>query len=263
MARTANRGAAIRSVKKRIVPVGEAMPYVNVLVYGRNGKGKTRFAATAPKPIIADINEHGTQSVRNYPGVDVFHVKNWADLTYFYWYLREGDHKYQSVILDTITQAQAMCLKHVLKEAEDRDPNRPPAMPDRRTWGQMGELLKPVLLNFRNLPMNTVFVAQERVDRGSEEDEDATTRIVPDLSPGVRGTAMASVSVMGRIYQGRRRIGKGKKEKVVWETRMLVGPHEDYETKDRTGALGTIVRNPTMDMVIEANASNPDESEEA
>jgi hypothetical protein len=57
----ASRAQAIKSVKKRIVPVEEAEPYLRVLLYGRNKQGKTRTAVAAPNPLIIDINEHGTR----------------------------------------------------------------------------------------------------------------------------------------------------------------------------------------------------------
>lgn len=253
-----NKDKAIKSVKKRIVPVKDADPHVKILVYGRNGHGKTRFAASGPgKTLIADINEKGTRSVRNYPGGYVFPVRNWEDLTYLYWYLREGDHDYTTVVLDTLTQAQNMCMAHVLKRAEDRDPNRPPAMPDRRSWGQLGELMKPLLLDFRNLQMNVVFVCQARTVEEGEEDIVITR--VPDLSPSVRGIAMASVEIMGFIFRKKVRTvkkAKGKrkrKETSTWRTLMLVGPHESYETKDRTGNLGYIIQEPNMQMMIDAS----------
>jgi hypothetical protein len=123
----------------------------------------------------------------------------------------------------------------------------------------MTEMMKPVIFDFRNLPMNVIFVCQERVDKGGEDDEDATNRFVPDLSPGVRGDAMSAVGIMGRVYKKGVRVGKGKKTKTVFETRMLVGDHDDYETKDRTGQLGYIVRNPTVPQMIEANKHTPEE----
>ena len=249
---------AIKAVAKGIVPVSEAEPYVKLLAYGRHGSGKTRLAASAPSCLIVDINERGTRSARA-SGAKVIHVKKWADITYIYWYLRNGDHDFESVALDTITGMQHLCMKAVLKDQEDRDPTREPSMPDRRAWGKLAELMKPMLLNYRNLPLHVLFLAQERIT-GDEEEGDLMH--VPDLSPGSRGVAMGAVDVIGRMYQKEVRSTKkvkGKKKEVkVWENRMLVGPHDQYETKDRTGALGRIVSNPTMPQIIEAAFSKED-----
>jgi len=251
----------IARVKKRIIPLSEASPHCKILIYGRNGKGKTRIAASGPKTLLLDVNEEGTKSVREYPG-HAYKIKQFMQLDWVYWYLREGDHPYETVVIDTLTQAQKMCMRHVLGEAEDRDPNRPPSLPDRRAWGQMTELMRPVIFNYRNLPMHVVFVCQERVDRGSDEEEESgevRPRIVPDLSPGLRADAMAAVEIMGRVYRRPVRRGKGKKATTIWETRMLVGDHEDYETKDRTGQLGYIVKRPTMKLMIEASGNHTED----
>lgn len=267
--RRLNQAQQIKKFEKGIIPVSESVPYVRCLWYGRNGKGKTRLACSTGvagiKTLIFDVNEEGTQSVKNYPNCFVRPIKTWEDFIFGYWFLKSGNHDYGAVVIDTLTQLQKVCMRQVLNEAEDRDPNRPPNLPQRNQWGQMTETMRPKIYDMRNLPMHVIFVCQERVDKGSDEEEesgDIRARYVPDLSPGVRGDAMAAVGVMGRVYRRPRRTGKGKKEKVIWETKLLVGDHEDYETKDRTGALGYIVRNPTMAQVIEAWAANPPEEDE-
>lgn len=247
---------AINRVKRDVVPVGDATPWVKILVYGRSKHGKTRFAASGPSTLVVDVNEKGTKSIRSYPGCYVYPVSKWEQLSWVYWYLREGNHEYQTVVIDTLTQAQSLCMRQVLREAEDRDPNRPPSMPRRQDWGQSGELMKDMIFKYRNLPMHVVFVCQERVDRGSDEDEETTNRRVPDLPAGPRAAALAAVELIGRVYQREvRAVKKGaRKESSKWETRMLVGAHEDYDTGNRVGyALPRIMRNPTMQDIIDAS----------
>lgn len=246
----------IKSIEKRIVGIEEADPYLKILVYGENGTQKTRFAATAPKVLIIDINEKGTKSARKFKGGKVFPVKKWEDVTYLQWYLRDVNHGYESVAIDNLTTLQSLCMSHVLKEAGDRDPNKDPALASKRDWGKVTELLKPLILNFRNLDMHVIFIAQER----TEGDEDEALYHVPNMSRGNRSIATGAVDIIGRTYQKEVRVGrkKGKKrgkEETKWEPRMLVGPHEDFITKDRTGNLSRIVRNPTVPMFIEAAQS--------
>lgn len=238
-------------VESRIVPVGIAEPYVKVLVFGRHGQGKTRFAASAPRVLIVDINEKGTRSARQFKGAKVFPVSTWEDIDLIYWYLRNREHKFQSVAIDTITAMQQVCMSHVLGVEADKNPDKDRAMPSKREWGKLAELMRPTILNFRNLPMHVIFTAQER----TVGDDDEPTEKVPDLSPGSRGPACGAVSIIGRLYKKEVRVAdrKAKKEKHVWEDRMLIGPHEDFpDLKDRSNNLGRIVRKPTMSHVIEA-----------
>jgi phage nucleotide-binding protein len=244
------KARAIAAVEKRIVPVSQAEPHLKVLVYGRNGMGKTRFACTAPKCLVVDVAEKGTKSVRTYKDVDVYPARSWREVVWAYWFLKAGGHEYESVVLDTITGMQNVCMVEVLKEAGDRDPTKDPKTASMRDWGKLAQLMKEQLLNFRNLPMHVIFTAQERTYDNEEEER---LERVPDLSPGSRATATACVDIIGRIYRKERRwAAKGGKEKVKWETRMLVGPHDDYVTKDRTGVLGRIVVEPSIPNILEA-----------
>lgn len=244
----ANQQSRIKDVKRRIVPVNEVDPYLRILVFARNKKGKTVFGASGPKTLIIDINEKGTKSVSD-SKADVFEAKTWEDMTYVYWFLRSGNHNYEVFVLDTVTQMQHMCLKFVLKESEDRDPNKDPSTPIQRDWLKMAELMKPMLLNFRNLPMHAIFLAQER----NMDNDDGENERVPDLSPSVRGTATASVDVIGRMFMKEVRVvdRAKKKETKRWMAFMLCGPHETYPTGNRIG-LPRVVRNPTVPMFIEA-----------
>lgn len=248
----------IKAIEKRIVPIEAADPYINVLIYGKNGSEKTRFGASAPMPVIFDVNEKGTKSARQYTDARVYPVKRWPDFTYGYWYLREVNHGFESVVIDNLTTLQQMCMSHVLKEAGDRDPNRDPSVASMRDWGKVTELMKPLLLNIRNLDMHAIFIAQERV----VEDEDEETEHMPDLPRGIRGIATGMVDIIGRTYKKEVRKGNKKKKtsETTWEPRMLVGDHDAFVTKDRTGQLPRIVRRPTVPMFIEA-ASHLDEEE--
>lgn len=257
---------AVDRVESRIIPVSDATPFAKVLVYGRSKHGKTRFAAmTGKKTLVIDVNEKGTKSVQTYPNCFVYHVSKWEQISWVYWYLKQGDHDYEVAILDTWTQVQMLCMQFILHEAEDRDPNRPASSPRRQDWGQLGELMRPMTFNFRNLPMHVVFVCQERIDKSSDDEEEATNRRVPDLSPSVRGAALAAVELIGRAYQKEVRTvnQKTKKETTKWETRMLVGAHEDYDTGNRMGvALPRVMRNPTMQQIIELSDTRTEENED-
>lgn len=244
---------SINTIESRIIDVAESDPYVKILVYGQNGGGKTRFGASADDTLIIDVTEEGTRSVKmsgamRFP--ELGSTITWPDFGDIYWFLKAGKHRFKVVTIDTVTAMNRVCLKHVLGEAEDRDPNREIGMPDRRAYGRAGELMRSQLLAFRNLPMHVVFLCQERVI--SDEDTEEPILHTPDLPGGSRGIAMGSVGIIGRIYAEEVRVRNKTTKKVTskWQDRMLVGPHEEYSTKDRTNALGTVIRNPTLPQII-------------
>lgn len=257
--RATGRDEGIKRFKSGIQRVSDVQSPVKCLAYSRNGKGKTTFAASFPKCLILDIDEEGTRSVKHTKAF-VRQLRRWEDIGFAYWYLRGGKHPFETVAIDTVTAMQEVCMAMVMGEAEDRDPNRERGMPDKRTYGRAGKLMGRQMLAFRNLPMNVVFLAQERVDKDDETGEPLWHG--PDLPASSRGVLLGCVGVTGRLYKAEVKM-KGKKPK--WEVRMLVGEHEDYETKDRTTVLPKVLRNPTGGKIIEAWDSSPpatDEDEE-
>lgn len=245
-----NRQKIIQAVESRIVPFSEGKRYLRCLVYGRNGTQKTRFAATGPDVILCDINEEGTTSVQDFPGY-VYYAKKYSQVEYFFWYLKYGDHRFRTVVIDNLTTLQNVVMRQILKEAVDRDPNRPPRTPITRDWGTLRTMMEALILDFRNLDMHVVFLAQERRDKNAEE---GSPEVVPDLSPAVRSIVTGAVDVIGRTFQKKIRVAdrRTRKEKEIWVPLMLVGPHEDYITKDRTYNLGQVVVRPTVPRFIEA-----------
>src|SRR5690606_15422612 len=96
---------SISSLESRIVPVGEMSDWLSISVYGRSGTGKTTFAGTAPKPLLVlDVNDRGTISIKGQPETYVLSIEKWEDFEEAYWYLKSGDHNFQSVAIDTLTQ---------------------------------------------------------------------------------------------------------------------------------------------------------------
>lgn len=255
MARASNKASRVKEVEDRIIAVDEVDPYTRVMVQAPNKKGKTVFGASLSGTLIIDINEKGTKSVRHSPGVHVFQARNWADVVYAYWYLRascEGKtkRKFKCYTIDTATQMQHVCMKHVLKEAEDRDPYRDPQTPKMQDWLKVSELMKPHILYFRNLPMHGIFLVQER----SMDDEEGESVKVPDISPGTRGTLLAAVDVIGRMFTKEVRVvqkGSRKESKKIAHF-MLTAPHDRYPTGTRL-AVPAIIRNPTMQVFIDAD----------
>lgn len=223
----------LEKAKSKIKGVDE-FSHLKMLAYAQNGKGKTRFGASGPKVLLIDCNERGALSIRKFPEVKIFPIEIWTDIDLAFWYLKKGDHDYETVVIDTTTSLAQLCMKFVLGEEASHDPTKDPNMPGRREWGKVGELMRTQILDFRNLPMHVVFLAQERKGFG-DDDEDSTPEIFPDVSPSIRSTLTAAVDIIGRMYVKEVVSKKGEmKGKPQIGYRMLIGPSERYMTKDRS-----------------------------
>jgi hypothetical protein len=224
-------------VGKKIKPASKLPKRFRALFYGRSGAGKTRLVSSAPRVILIDVNEKGTDSVRNDYDPDVFPVEYWTDLDEIFWYLQSGDHQYETVAIDGITSMQSLCMKFVLGDEVSRDASRDPDMPSRAVWNKLTELMKTQITNFRNLPMNVLFTALQRKSIvGDEDDDDEEIYYSPGCSPGVSGHLEAAVGMIGYLHttqvMGKKVKGKKKRPEIT-RTRLIVGPSDRYLTKDR------------------------------
>lgn len=72
---------------------------------------------------------------------------------------------------------------------------------------------------------------------------------------------MGSVGVLGRMTPREVRVKKAGKVSKEWRDHLVLAPHEVIQTKDRTNALGGVLRDPTMPKIIEAWTGNPPEED--
>jgi len=247
----------VASLESRIVPVDETSEWPSIAVYGRSGTGKTTFAGTTPKPLlILDVNDRGTISVKGQPETYVLPIEKWEDFEEAYWYLKSGNHNFQSVAIDTLTQLQDLAIRQVVGD-ESSD-----TIISRRAWGTVSALMKTWILNFRDLPLNKIFICQDRLTTSDEENDTDPEMIAPEvgpaLSPSVARTLNAAVDVIGQTFIRERLTtvktkSGGEKSKVVVEYCMRIGPHARYLTKIRRENPGTklppVVVGPTFDKI--------------
>lgn len=211
--------------------------------YGRAGSGKTTLSGTFPGPILLlDCKDEGTDSVADVKGIDVMEVHEWEDLEHAYWWLVQNPGKYKTVVIDTVTQLQQIVVEEIgAKKAEKSGK----AVGDWGTmtkgdWGDVASRLKTWITNFRDLPMEVVFIAQDRVFNVDEEGSDdgmIDPEVGPRLSPSVMSHLCAAVSVIGHTFIRSRVIKqkvKGRtREKEVKEYCLRLGPSASYITKFR------------------------------
>jgi len=234
-----------------------------ILVYGRNKKGKTRFAMSAPDVLILDP-EHGTdEMVKLNP--HVWHIDSWEELDDAYKFLKMGDHPYRWVCLDGMTKIHNMALRWVMNLMEEQDLDRKPGLVQQRDYGRAGEMTKGLMWNFHNLPMGVIFTAQERMEvpqmvmEDDDEDvEEASASYVPDLPKGARSTLNSIVSVIGRIYTVKvdvpvrnKQTGEMEEKKKV-QRRLWLEPHPAYDTGYRSDyELPPFIKNPTVPKLVQ------------
>lgn len=88
-----------------------------VLLYGCEGIGKSTFAAGAPSPIFIGAEDGTAQlSVARFP-----EPSNWAEVLEAIDTLTSNEHKYRTVVIDTLDWVEPLCWQHVCEQAKKPD----------------------------------------------------------------------------------------------------------------------------------------------
>ena len=201
------RMAELAKIQDLIGYASDMERYLSMLVWGRQKSGKTGFIASGPRPIIFAC-EDGTQTIQDFPEVQVFPMKNrkyvtakWEHASMFIQHLRYADHDRETVGVDTTTALLRMAVRYINKDEEVRDDFRAKGTTDQRTWGRVGSLMNEFMEDLAQVcterGMHLIYTAQER-SLGEEQAEKAGSDFVPDLTPAVRSTILAQPGIIAR-----------------------------------------------------------------
>lgn len=229
----------------KIMPVQERTPFLNVLIYGDSGVGKTTLAGSADgvpsmRPVLFVDIEGGTESLRNlYPDVEQVRVRTWDEMQALYSELFHGKHSYQTIVLDSLTEIQKFNMYGVMLKLIETRPDLDPDIPGMREWGKNLEQMRKFIRGFRDLPMHTIFTALTREDKNPRTGQ-VTKK--PSMNGKLADEAAAFLDIVGYYYTKEvAENGETKQRRV-----LLTQKTEDVVAKDRTGRLSQILLDPTM-----------------
>lgn len=141
-------------------------PYLNLMVYGGSGVGKTLFTGTAAtieemSPMLFIDAEDGELTLSALPDakIDIVSLTEWKKLQQVYNDLHAGKHPYKTVAIDSGTEVQQLAMNDVLgTTGRVLDVGITPEFKD---WYKNTEQMRRMVRAFRDLPMNTVITALE------------------------------------------------------------------------------------------------------
>lgn len=238
-----------------VIPVQQRAPYINMLVYGDSGVGKTTFAGSADdcpdlRPVLMIDFEGGTESlVRSYPDVQQVRVTTWKEMQAVYDELQRGKTGFRTVILDSLTEIQKFNMYSIMEDLQKMRPDLDPDVPTMREWGKNLEQMRKFVRAFRDLPMNTIFTALKKDDKN---DRTGMVTTMPSLSGKLAGEVAAFLDIVAYYYV--KRIGSG--EDAEDRRLLLTQKTETVIAKDRTRSLPVVVEDPTMQTLFDIINSN-------
>lgn len=224
-----------------IEKVSQKAPFVNMLIYGESGAGKTRLAGSADevpemrRVLFIDV-EGGTLTLRDiYPNVDTVRVKSWSDMQSVYDVLYTGKHDFTTVIIDSLTEVQKMSMDGVMRKLVQEHDERDADVPGIREWNINLEQTRKFVRAFRDLPVNTIFTALVQSDKNPRT---GAMKRKPSLSGKVKDEVAGFLDIVVYLYT--KEIDQENKRI------LLCGQTEEVVAKDRSNALPMFVENPTM-----------------
>lgn len=215
-------------------------PPVIMLVYGEGGVGKTTFAATAPKPLMADC-EGGTKYL-GLRGIDldVVQVESWTDMKLFFEALKD----YETAIIDPIGELMEK-LKRFMIQKGDRKLVQADGSPSIAGWGWLKEQLRAYLKLLRDSGKNVLIIAhvEEKMD---------DNRLIkrPSIATKIADEIVNMVDVAGYMTIIRDATNDESKRVIIVDAES-----DKFTAKDRTGQLGKYIE-PDFTKIINACQGN-------
>lgn len=105
---------SFKNAKAIVAPVPPKL-----IIYGRNGIGKSRFAAAAPSPIFLDLDKNINEisCISNIKGLEKeFPFHNFQNILDFLTLLITEEHQFKSIVIDSLTSLDRYIEAQVKKE---------------------------------------------------------------------------------------------------------------------------------------------------
>jgi hypothetical protein len=207
---------------------------LKMLVAGEPGAGKTRMSSTFPNVFYANV-EGGLMSVadRQVPYTD---ITSSEDLNQLLQHLRQPPRLREAalgvpvstIIIDTLDAVQKMLIEE-RKRSEKKDSM---AIAD---WGWLGDQIRLIVRNYRNLEMNVIFTCHLKTESDAET---GATFVKPALQGAMGDEIAAYVDIAGLLKASPISVVKDGKTIRVLQRLLQTGPDSRHPwLKDRSGKL--------------------------
>ena len=218
---------------------------INILCHGDTGSGKTVLWTKLPKMLILAIEEGTISAVRMGMGKGnkIWRIRKWPDLVAAYKWLEENPDVFDWVLVDSITKAQQICLKHIMELVVKANTHRDPHIPAQGDHFKWQLMMKEMVSDFNELPINTVWIARS-MNKEDPEGEDIVVPLIEGKDYQISAWVCGEMHLL--CYLKKERKKDGKVERVLY-----TNDHPTYWSKDRYNVLPPVIKNPDARKIIQ------------
>lgn len=232
---------------------GEVLSF---LVHASSKVGKTTLAGTCPKPLLLLDAEGGSkflpysritwdpmQPPPAYDGtweICVVHVHHFETLALVYQWLITGQHQFQSVCIDSITEVQRRCKENLVGTEQMKI----------QDWGTLLTKMEHLIRSYRDLTLHpqhpiqvAMFIAETRMVEGKWR---------PYMQGALATSLPYLVDVLGYLFVVDVPNELDPTAAPIKQRQLLVSPDPTFEAGERVqGRLGTVVAEPNVATMVE------------
>jgi hypothetical protein len=227
---------------ERVQQIKDTEYFIKLLLYGRYGAGKTRFAAAAPNPVWIDV-ERSAETFRRIPELQTTPIFVPTDFDEMFEFCREVVRKkaYETIVIDSIGRAQDDQVQSDLRE-EAKIPGKPgqfkrsPWLP---LWGDYRistNKIDEMFMFLQKANVHVIIIAHERIDMDKDQN---IIRITPDITPTLKKSIMGLINIAAFLEVDTNIRGER-------ERKLTVNPYQNIEAKNRLNIQETTIKNPNF-----------------
>lgn len=239
--------------------------HLNVLLFGREGSGKTTSACTLAnlgygKVLVINAEGGLKKNTLSRRGIDVNRILIWPNqgeaITYHglievYTQMKadlDKDSKsWAGVIFDSATEIVPALVEQVAKDRMEKSARRGQPVEgidefftDRSDYGTMSKMFRDILRKFRDLPVHFIVTALERRD---VDEDTGKVQYGPAVTPGVQADLLGYVDLVLAC--------SAQDDEEGLPFRALTRSAGKYRGKDRLGVLPKVLVEPTIPRILE------------
>ena len=232
-----------------IKPVREMHHHLKALVYGDSGVGKTYLAGSAEGhegmqgTLIANL-EGGLLTLAGGTADTTERITETAQLQGLLFQLSPSGAlhgKYQTLVIDSLTELQALTLSEILTAECKAKPKRDPNKLELQDYGKSAVMVRSLMRHARNLDMHVIItaLAKEEIPEGGKH----PTNVRPDA---ISTTCRSTMALMDHVWY----LAVKSNDDGTPYRALLTQPTGPYKAKTRgelfARTLGNVVRDPDL-----------------